>query len=79
MSRGTSDSVESKNVELVGAAEAADILGVPRSSVARWLKNGKFPMPLAKLRATPVWREEDIRKFGRARERKRAEREKATA
>lgn len=63
MSRGTSDSVESVGVELVGAAEAAELLGVPRSSVARWTKSGVFPKPLAVLRATPVWRRQDIAKF----------------
>lgn len=63
MSRGTSDVVESRGADLVGAAEAAEILGVPRSSVARWAKQGKFPTPLAVLRATPVWRSDDIYEF----------------
>jgi len=76
MSRGTSDNVQSLGVELLGAAEAAELLGVPRSSVARWLKSGKFPQPLAVLRATPVWRKDDIAKF---KETRKPPRQRATA
>jgi predicted DNA-binding transcriptional regulator AlpA len=77
MSRGTDESVQSHGVDLVGAAEAAELLNVPRSSVARWLKQGRFPRPLAVLRATPVWRRDDIQEF--AAKRKPRERDKIAA
>lgn len=57
---------------LLGFAEVAEALGVEPSRVVRWrhrgvvLPNGMrvpFPEPWVKLRATPVWRGEDIQRL----------------
>jgi predicted DNA-binding transcriptional regulator AlpA len=52
----------------VGVREAAEILGVSKQRVGQLAKKSDFPKPVLHLRATPVWREADIRKFteGRA-------------
>lgn len=61
-----------KECDLVGAAEAAEMLGIPVSTLSRWSKRGvlifegpriPFPEPVATLRATPVWRASDLRKL----------------
>jgi hypothetical protein len=60
----------SREVDLLGTAEAAELLGVERSRIGRWrqrgvvLRDGRrvaFPAPLVVLRATPVWRGRDVR------------------
>lgn len=47
----------------MGTAEVQEALGVPRSTISRWLKRGILPQPEDLLRATPVWRSKDIEKF----------------
>lgn len=47
-------------LDLVGTAEAADILRVERPRIGRWLKEEKMPEPVAVLAATPVWMRADI-------------------
>jgi predicted DNA-binding transcriptional regulator AlpA len=47
--------------DLVGTAEAAEILGVERSRIGKWIKRGRMPKPVARLAAGPVWLTEDIR------------------
>ena len=74
MSRGTVD-VESHEVDIVGAAEAAKMLDCPSSSITRWVREGRFPTPIKVLRATPVWRTRDIEEFAAV----RRQREQATA
>lgn len=49
-----------KRRDLVGTAEAAELLGVERPRIGRWIGKGQMPMPVAKLGATPVWEREDI-------------------
>jgi hypothetical protein len=46
--------------DIVGAAEAAEILkkGVPQ--ISRWQKAGKMPEPLQELKATTVWLRRDV-------------------
>ena len=48
---------------VVGAAEAAEILGVVVTSVTRLKKNGKMPALAADLAATPVWHRKDIERL----------------
>lgn len=52
--------------ELVGVAEAAAILGIPRQRVSQLLKasNPPFPRPVQFLKATPVWTSSSIERFG---------------
>jgi predicted DNA-binding transcriptional regulator AlpA len=46
--------------ELVGVAEVCDRLGIKRMTLKRLRDSGKFPAPVAELRAGPVWRLADI-------------------
>ncbi|HEY8424603.1 MAG TPA: hypothetical protein VIK73_01135 [Limnochordales bacterium] len=47
-------------MELVGTAEAADILGWDRRKVSVYAARGRLPKPVAVLRCGPVWRRQDI-------------------
>lgn len=47
-------------LDLVGVAEAAEILGKPASRVKRWQASGKMPATIAEPRATPVWHRADV-------------------
>jgi hypothetical protein len=52
-------------LELVGTYEAAEILGVERSRIARWLKENsrgkpKIPEPVVRLACGPIWLKADI-------------------
>jgi hypothetical protein len=57
-------------LDLLGLSEAADLLGVEPSRIGRWRRLGvvlsdgtrvPFPEPVAEVRATPLWRGEDLR------------------
>lgn len=50
-------------MDLVGMAEVVELLGRPRSTINRWLKRNEMPETLDKVRATPVWRRDDILRF----------------
>lgn len=80
MSRGTQEGVRPHRDDLMGAKEAAELLGVPRSSLSRWLENGTI-RPYGITGATPVFRRSDIETFKQKRlkdEQRRAE-QRATA
>jgi hypothetical protein len=49
-----------KQLDIVGTAEAAEILGVERPRIGRWIKRGVMPPAVAELAATPVWYRKDI-------------------
>jgi len=51
------------DVELVGIAEIADILGVNRQRASMLQTRQGFPPPAARLRAGPVWMLRDIDAF----------------
>jgi len=59
-------------LDVVGTAEAADLLGVEKSRISKWRRLGvvlpdgrrvPFPRPVLELQATPLWRGSDIRKL----------------
>jgi hypothetical protein len=52
-----------KQLDLVGTAEAADILGVERPRIGRWIKRGVMPPTATDLKATPVWYRRDVLKM----------------
>lgn len=49
-----------KELDIVGTAEAAAILGVERPRIGRWMRKGMMPAPARVLKATPVWHTKDI-------------------
>lgn len=56
--------IEPEQVELMGMAEAADLLGVSRQRVAQLIKeNPRFPKPLAILRCGTVLCGVSVREF----------------
>lgn len=57
---------------LVGVVEAAAILEVSKQRVAQLSQRPDFPPPVDRLRATPVWRSEEIRAYAWSRRRARA-------
>lgn len=63
MAQARKNGKRSKPPVLVGTAEAADILGVERPRIGRWLDKGKMPEPLTRLASGPVWDKRDIVAF----------------
>lgn len=50
-------------MELVGAAEIADMLGVSRQRVHQLAAKPGFPAPVARLSAGMFWRRHDIERW----------------
>jgi len=46
---------EYQRMDLVGSAEAAEILGVERPRINRWRTSGVMPCTVAELRCGPIW------------------------
>ncbi len=63
------------SLELVGSAEAAELLGI--GTAALWerrrtkLRGEPFPQPLAELRCGPIWLRADMEEYARAYRRSR--------
>jgi hypothetical protein len=53
--------------DLVGVAEASEILGWDRRRVSTYVRRGAFPEPVACLASGRVWSREDVEAFGRDR------------
>lgn len=53
--------------DLVGAFEASEILGVERTRIARYVRTGVMPEPVAHLRATKVWLRSDVEELAERR------------
>jgi predicted DNA-binding transcriptional regulator AlpA len=54
----------------VGLAEAAEILNWSKSQLNTYMRRGKFPEPIQRLTATPVWTREQIEEYKKSRENK---------
>jgi prophage regulatory protein len=54
---------ERPSLDIVGTAEAADILGVKTNTVSALRSRGKFPEPAVVLAMGPVWLREDVEHF----------------
>lgn len=48
------------DLDLVGLAEAADVLGVTPGVVSSRRSRGSFPEPIVTLKSGPVWHRSDI-------------------
>lgn len=49
--------------DLVGLAEAAEILGWDRRRVSVYISRGKFPEPIARVAAGPLWTRRQIEEY----------------
>lgn len=66
-------------IRVVGTHEAAEVLGVSRqrvyalerASTAPGAREPKFPRPLARLRATPVWDADELERWNEERRSRR--------
>jgi hypothetical protein len=68
-----------KSPDLVGVAEAATILNLPKPRISRLREQGRMPEPVAELISGPVWNRQEVQalsdllaKEREAREAKRA-------
>jgi hypothetical protein len=52
-----------RQLDVVGTAEVAELLGVERPRIGRWIKRGVMPPTAARLSATPIWHKRDIEKM----------------
>jgi hypothetical protein len=52
-----------RQLEVLGTAEVAELLGVERPRIGRWIKRGVMPPTAAVLSATPLWHRRDIEKM----------------
>jgi predicted DNA-binding transcriptional regulator AlpA len=53
-------------LKLAGLAEVAEVLRVSKRTAARYAAREDFPEPVARLRAGPVWLEDDILAWARS-------------
>lgn len=51
-------------LQLVGVAEAAELLNVSRQRISQLARDPRFPTAVAHLRATPVWRADQVATYG---------------
>ena len=54
--------------DCIGVAEAAQILGVSKQRVYQLAQRPDFPEPVQRLRATPLWRDAQMRTFAHRRQ-----------
>jgi hypothetical protein len=47
-------------LKLAGLAEVAELLSVSKRTATRYSLRDDFPEPVARLRAGPIWLEEDV-------------------
>ena len=55
------------NTEIVGYAEAAEILGWDKRRIGVYMKRGKFPEPIQQLASGPIWTRKQIEDYRDAR------------
>jgi predicted DNA-binding transcriptional regulator AlpA len=48
---------------LVGLAEVAELFGVSKRTASRYALRSDFPSPIVRLRAGPIWLEDDLRNW----------------
>jgi predicted DNA-binding transcriptional regulator AlpA len=56
-----------RKLNLAGLAEVAEVLQVTRRHAIRLTSEPDFPEPIARLRATPVWRRGDVERWAKSR------------
>ena len=53
-------------LKLAGLAEVAELLGVSKRTAPRYALRDDVPEPVARLRAGPIWLEEDVLTWARS-------------
>lgn len=53
----------SDKLDIVGLAEVAKILDVPRSTIRVWRVRGHLPVPATELACGPIWHRKTIEKW----------------
>jgi hypothetical protein len=53
-------------LKLAGLSEVAELLGVTKRTATRYTQRPDFPEPVARLRAGPVWLEDDVLGWARS-------------
>jgi len=53
--------------EIVGYAEAADILGWDKRKIGTYLQRGVFPEPIQRLASGPIWTRRQIEDYKKSR------------
>jgi predicted DNA-binding transcriptional regulator AlpA len=54
------------SLKLAGLAEVAEILRVSKRTATRYAQRTDFPEPVARLRAGPIWLEDDVLAWARS-------------
>lgn len=49
--------------DIVGVQEAAEILGVERTRIARYTRNGQMPVPISTTGKTRLWLRSEVEAF----------------
>jgi predicted DNA-binding transcriptional regulator AlpA len=57
-------------MDIVGLHEAAAMLGWDKRKLSTYIKRGKFPAPVVRLKATPIWERWQIEEYKERREEK---------
>ena len=63
-----------RKLNLAGLAEVAEVLQVTRRHAIRLTSEPDFPEPVARLRATPVWRRAAVERWAKERKARAKER-----
>jgi predicted DNA-binding transcriptional regulator AlpA len=50
-------------MELLGVAEAAELLGWDRRKISTYISRGVFPDPVQIVKATPLWTRDQIESY----------------
>jgi predicted DNA-binding transcriptional regulator AlpA len=58
--------IVTRKERLIGFREIGEVLGVGRTSAARYTKRENFPEPVAELASGPVWNRDEVTAWGKA-------------
>jgi len=57
-----------KDLDIVGLAEVAEMLGWDKRKLATYIKRGVFPEPCIRLKSTPIWHRKVINEYLKSKE-----------
>jgi predicted DNA-binding transcriptional regulator AlpA len=50
-------------IDLLGVSEVSELLGWDRRKLSTYIKRGKFPTPIHRVEATPLWKRSQIEEY----------------